>query len=379
MKKLNAEELIAKYLSGVCTSAERTMVEAGFLADLKKYHEEIAAEEIEVAYSRMRRLLPKDKQLQEKLYFHKKLWQKASIAASLLIFLGFALYLSSVYFGKASHVIVAQGNDILPGRNGATLTLANGEKITISDSITGQLAEESGVSIIKDKNGQVNYIKNDSYKKGNINTLETAIGQQSSVKLPDGSIVYLNAASKLVYPTSFSQQKNREVELSGEGFFEIAKDAHHPFIVKTTGQEIEVLGTHFNLNSYANEPGVITTLMEGRIKITVPGLANEILEPGDQATLRDTELNIRKVETEYALSWKNGYFMFDHETLDEIMTKLARWYNVKVVYRHSDLMNRRFFGSISKYENVSKILEIMEKTNVANFTISGNTIFIDKK
>ncbi|TKC57126.1 DUF4974 domain-containing protein [Pedobacter hiemivivus] len=290
-------------------------------------------------------------------------------------------------------VKIAYQNDIAPGKNGATLTLSSGKKIYLSDFQDGTIASESGVSITKDSIGQLIYTinRNTSSGKG-VNTLETSKGEQSQVRLPDGSTVYLNAASSLSYPANFTEHPYRKVKLSGEAYFEVAKDKAHPFIVQTKGQQVQVLGTHFNINAYPDETAIKTTLLEGSVSVTllsasgnrkgitagepVTSKSKIILKPGQQSILAQTEqLNISQVDAQAEVAWKNGEFVFERENIKSIMRKISRWYNVEIIYE-GDVEKKALWGSISRYSNVKNVLEMLSVTGAVAFEIRDQTIIV---
>lgn len=283
-------------------------------------------------------------------------------------------------------------NDIAPGSIGATLTLSDGKTIKLSEAKNGDLAIEAGVTISKSANGQITYKIIGSTHGGNtVNTLSTAKGETYDLLLPDGTLVSLNAASSLSYPSSFAHTKERRVKLKGEGYFKVAKDKAHPFIVKTANQEVQVLGTHFNITAYEDDRSTKTTLIEGAVRLTSIApfehagakvenrVKTEILKPNEQAVLNNGAFRIAQVDAQDAIAWKQGYFAFNNETLEEIMNRVERWYNVSVVFEDSTLKKETFIGSVSKYGHVSKVLKFLAGTNTITFKIEGKTIRVGRK
>ncbi|QPH40928.1 FecR family protein [Pedobacter endophyticus] len=305
-----------------------------------------------------------------------KSWPGIAVAASILAILSIGTYYFISQNTLKKQTITYQ-NDVAPGKPGATLTLADGRKILIKEAMTGNIAAESGVKIYKNKSGQIVYeiVDRDLAATGS-NMLSTMRGEQMQVILPDGTLVFLNAESSLKYPTSFVKQDEREVSLTGEGYFEVAKDKAHPFIVKTGQQEVEVLGTHFNINSYTNEPGVKTTLLEGSVKISA-NQKTKILTPGNQAVNINGDINISKVDTELAVAWKNNNFVFDVLSIKEIMRMLERWYNVDVIYT-DHIPEGTFWGSVSRFDNISQVLISLEATGNVHFEIKGRKIYVSR-
>lgn len=307
--------------------------------------------------------------------FQARLWPKLIAAASIVLVAGVGFYFYNT--NKKAEQQSVYANDIDPGKNGATLTLADGKKILINDVGAGNIASQSGVRISKTADGQIIYeITGSNSGKTEYNTLTTTRGEQTQVRLPDGSLVFLNAVSSLKFPTSFAKLKERSVEILGEGYFEIAKDKVHPFIVKNEKQQIEVLGTHFNVNAYHDEPSVKTTLLEGSIKISTAQNAS-VLKPGEQAVNSNENLAIGNVDVDKAVAWKNAKFVFDDENIESVMRKLSRWYNVEVVYQ-DNVSNRTFTGSISRYDKISKILDKITYIEAVHFKVEGRRITVMK-
>lgn len=309
-----------------------------------------------------------------------KLWPRIAVAAAIAIVLFCAgLFFYKLNINQEQLNQIAYKNDVAPGKTGATLTLANGKKIRLSDAANGELANEAGVLVTKSANGQLVYeIKGSDIGTNKINTLSTARGETYQVRLPDGSLVWLNAASSLTYSANLTAHGKRRVRLDGEGYFEIAKDKTHPFVVTTGKQEVEVLGTHFNINAYANEPVVKTTLIEGKVKVNGFNGHEKILKPGEQATLTENNLLIHQADEDEVLAWRNGLFIFNDEPLESIMRKIARWYDVEVIYEGNVDRNQLFGGGISRYDNISILLKTLEITEGVHFKIQGRRIVVTK-
>ncbi|MEQ7802383.1 FecR domain-containing protein [Pedobacter sp. ASV1-7] len=312
-----------------------------------------------------------------------RFWQVAA-AAMLIVTVGLGMYFLADQSPRAEESIVLR-NDIDPGKQGATLTLADGKKIRLGDASSGKLAEQAGVLISKAAGGGLLYEIKDSdagrkvrsnQSVNTVNTLSTAKGETYQLRLPDGSRVWLNAASSLTYAVSFQGRSLRTVKLQGEGYFEIAEDKAHPFIVESAGQQVEVLGTHFNINSYADEPFIKTTLLEGSVKVR-SGAEEKLLKPGYQALNSGKQINITQTDVSLAIAWKNNEFVFESETLPNIMKMLERWYDVKVIYEGpvpADLFN----GGVSRFDKVSEVLKVLESTKKVRFRTDGRVIYVSK-
>lgn len=371
-----SEENEAFYLS-----VEKVWRLSGKAAQLASLDHHQAVERFSKRLNKQRQNLPTKKiKLSRATVFLR--WAAAAVV---LLALGSVIYL---YSGGKSlfHKQRTYASDAAPGSNKAILVLANGQKISLSDIHNGDVAKEAGLSITKTADGQLVYnIVDDkpdgATKEDTFNTIETPKGGVWQIKLPDGSSVWLNAASSLTYPLSFAKGKKRMVELKGEAYFEVSKDKDHPFVVKTAKQEVEVLGTSFNINSYADESEVKTTLLEGSVKV-MPYLAGQqadVLKPGEQAVLNEKGMNIKEVDAEESIDWKNGYFMFNNEKQENIMRKIARWYNVQIEYADVSAKDVMYYGSISRFENVSKVLRKFEQTGEVRFEINKNKITVYKE
>ncbi|HWW42119.1 MULTISPECIES: FecR family protein [Pedobacter] len=306
------------------------------------------------------------------------LWPRyflAAAIAAIVVGAGLFYYKGTKNKESVNHAYVS---DIAPGKVGATLTLANGKKISLGDARKGELANEAGTSILKTADGQVVYeMKGHSGTSDKINTLTTANGETYILTLPDKSKVWMNAASSLTYSTSLNQHGIRKVQLQGEAYFEIFKDKAHPFVVQTNKQEIEVLGTHFNVNSYNDEPGIETTLMEGSVKIT-SGRFQKILKPGEQAINKGNSMAVNHVDVQTVVDWKNGDFNLDKVNFKVAMRKIARWYDVEIIYDASITDDMETGGWVSRGSNLSSILKLIESSGLVHFKVEGRKVYVYK-
>ena len=358
-----------------------------------------------------------------------RLWPRIAAAAVILLVVGAGLFFYTSYYAPRhldDRRDPLSANDIAPGKVGATLTLANGKTIVLSEAKNGELAKESGVAITKTANGQLVYVISSEHSGENralrelsgakslpavemTNTLTTTKGETVQVRLPDGTAAWLNAGSTLKYPASFVGGKNRRVELSGEAYFEVAKDKDHPFMVQTDKQLVEVLGTHFNINSYSYEQETKTTLLEGSVKVTSYQSApssrgtegslghatsrdlshsrddgkvrdkgqSAILKPGEQSLVTTGFLKIIPVDVEVATAWKNGNFLFREEKLESVLNRLAYWYDVEIIYEGKKPI-MVISGVIKRKRKLSLVLDLISMSGGVNFRIEGRKVYVEK-
>lgn len=265
-------------------------------------------------------------------------------------------------------------NDVLPGGDKAILTLDDGRKIVLDTASNGELMVQGGTRLIKE-GARVRYDKEADAEKVYYNTISTPRGGQYRLELADGTKVWLNAASSLRFPSSFLGN-DRLVELRGEGYFEVAHDASKPFHVRVNNMDVQVLGTHFNINSYGDEQEIKTTLLEGAVLVT-NNTGQAYLHPGQQAVIQRGQDYVRvdnNVDVDEVMAWKNGLFSFNNTSLDEIMKQIGRWYNVEVVYE-SGVPQETFNGTISRNTNLSDVLKVLEYSYI-RYRVEGNVITV---
>ncbi|HLT86338.1 MAG TPA: FecR domain-containing protein [Sphingobacterium sp.] len=262
-------------------------------------------------------------------------------------------------------------NAFAPGGNRASLTLSNGQQIELSDAYSGiivddQIAYEDGSKLF-----------DDNIDKQTMLTLSTPRGGQYQIILPDGTKVWLNAESKLHYPYRFSTGV-RLVELEGEAYFEVAHQKNTPFIVTTSKEKVEVLGTHFNINSYRSDENSTVALLEGKVKVSLEGDVTNVLNPGQQSVVRGGMMEIRSVNVDESVAWKNGEFMFNNETLASVMKKVARWYDIEIDVSPG-LKDVEIWGSVSRYDNFNTVLKLIKMTDDRiRFQVEGRRVRVMK-
>lgn len=308
--------------------------------------------------------------------------RRMTIAASVIFLLGIGIYF--LFLDKKGNDIAKNNGtqhqkfktDVAPGGNKAILTLADGSTIVLDNVSNGAITQQGGTNVIKLDNGVLAYNAiNTNEAEVLYNTITTPRGGQYQLTLADGSKVWLNAASSLRFPAIFFG-KERKVELTGEAYFEIAKNVNMPFKVEVKKMVVQVLGTHFNINSYDDEAVIKTTLLEGAVSVKKDNNLRQ-LSAGQQAQLNnkgEIEL-IDNVDTEETIAWKNGKFIFTGNDIQSVMRQLGKWYDIEVEYR-GDLTNEEFVGIISRNVNISQILEMLEKTRAVNFEIKDRKVIV---
>lgn len=303
-------------------------------------------------------------------------WVWAAACLPLLLLGGFYYLHKQPQAPPLVKTVVQPPPQIPPGKNGAILTLEDGRTVLLDSLGNGKIASQHGADVVIDK-GSLTYANaNNDNRELVYNTLSTPRGRQFHIQLSDGSAVWLNAASSIRYPIVFSGAQ-RVVEITGEAYFEIAKNAAQPFIVKTERDaQIEVLGTGFNVNAYANEAVAKTTLIEGKVRVAAGGSQPVVLRPGEQVSLLPSSQLSQPlaVETEKVVAWKNGVFDFTDESLQDVMKQLERWYDIDVVYE-KNIPIIRFYGKMTKNISLNDLLIILEKSKV-HFQIEGRTLIV---
>jgi transmembrane sensor len=304
-----------------------------------------------------------------------RLWPRWVAAAAILFIVAVGVYFYQQQSILKKDTSIAQQQDFTPGGNKAFLTLSNGKRIDLNASKNTTLAENGGISISKTADGQLIYeIKEETGDVIGNNTIETPKGGQYQIKLPDGTMVWLNASSSMTYPVRFTGAE-RLVEITGEAYFEVAHNAQKPFIVKSRQQRIEVLGTHFNVMAYGDEIETKTTLLEGSVKVMSPK-KQLLLKPGQQSSVSVNGASLEEdVDIDGVVAWKNGKILLNDMSIQHIMRSLSRWYNFEVEYQ-GNAITTTFGGSFSRTKNLSTILRSLESTGDVHFKIEGRRIIV---
>ncbi len=383
MEKAAFYKLLDKYIAGEASLEEEQQL-LNFYSSFNRSGETRSETDLDSLDEKMYNRLIDGLDLDEPVQRNRRgLFRKLSIAATLIIAAAVSLYfytgtekIEPEYFTE-----IGVKNDIAPGDNKAILTLADGSRISLDDAAKGFVASQGNTSITKTEDGQIVYRKNGEGIKSITgssvaNTIQTPKGGRYTISLPDGSKVWLNSASTLTYPTTFALSE-RKVKLIGEAYFEIAKNKKVPFRVESNNQTVEVLGTHFNINSYEDEAYIKTTLLEGSVRIILNSSnpKGQLLKPGEQSltSASRSDIKVQDTDTEKAIAWKNGYFKFKNTPIKDIMREIERWYDVELVY-DGKLAPDEFTGYISNDVKISGVLKMLEESGGIKFTVKGRKL-----
>ena len=378
--------LIEKYLAGSATEDEKSIV--------NKWYQSFQDESVEIVTSDKNSKVQTEQRIKERLLASinenkkgiNKWWMRSAAVAVLLI--GIAVYFFISSDDKKQNTAVAeapvkQTEEIVPGGDRAMLTLADGSTIILDSASNGLLSQQGGIKVQKLDNGLLSYTINSKLitekDQAFYNTITTPRGGQYQVTLSDGTKVWLNAASSIHFPVIFAGTE-RKVEITGEAYFEVAKNASMPFKVIAGSSEVEVLGTHFNINSYMDESSVKTTLLEGLVKVSVTGnnQSPKFLKAGQQTAInKDGKISVsNNADLDEAVAWKNGRFQFNSADLKSILRQISRWYDVDVEYRGN--VDIHFTGQLPRNDNVTKVFEKLALTGEVRFKTEGKKIIVSR-
>lgn len=307
--------------------------------------------------------------------------QKIGAAASVILLLSAGLWFVLSRNKKQPPVKLAETRQAMPekdpGRNTAILTLGDNSFVEL-DSVGNGVVSTQGGSLVQLADGALAYTLQQHTHSNEItyNKITTPRGGEFTITLSDGTKVWLNAASSLRFPTAFNGD-TREVELTGEAYMEVAQDNKRPFAVKIKGVNVAVLGTQFNINGYEDEEEVVTTLVDGRVRVSAVNNADQLLAPGQHAVLNNNSGNlfIEKADVAEETAWKNGKTYFNGANIKQIMRQISRWYDVDVVYK-GNAVNMDFTCTVSRKDKLSKLLSLLELTGAVEFTMESNTIIV---
>jgi len=390
MDNQQIQDLMERFQTGKCTRSELVKVrhlvhkfredESSGLSELEL---DSIGEEMHTAIDReLAFIVPKPKRL-----------LRLNVRWAVLAAAGAAFMVLFVYFFKDPWYYKRFANNIGPGSSKAVLVLNDGESIRLEGASIGLLAMQSDTRIVKTGDGKIVYTDHPGGASiAEMNRIETPRGGNYKISLPDGTMIWLNAASTLTYPISFNGRGERRVKLSGEAYFEVSKDRSKPFLVESNGQVVEVLGTHFDVRCYADDNEARTALLEGSVSLTTPWVGpsslnmamvgksaeqnSVVLKPGEMAMNSVGRIRVKQVDVASAVAWKDGELSFRNESVENIMKQISRWYDVEVVFENKDTAHLSLGGSMSKYEDLSNVLRVLELTGDLKFKLEGRKVTV---
>ncbi|WP_176622793.1 FecR family protein [Mucilaginibacter sp. SG538B] len=364
------KELARKYAEGKLTDQQKATLEAWYLE-----HGELP---IDISPEKITAI---GRQIFQKLPGNSRKKITGFILAAAAVSITIISLIIALLFNKPDMVVNNLRRDIPPGGNRAVLTLANGKVIDLEEAANGPLAVQHGTWLVKNSAGQLVY---EDHKDGgpdindHENNIRTPEGGIWALTLSDGTKVWLNNSTSLTFPASFRNRGERRISLAGEAYFEVAKDRRHPFIVQTRHQELRVLGTHFNIRAFADEPQTSTALLEGSVTVSSSNQRlTRILRPGKLSMLTVAGMSISNANTEAIMAWKNGYFRFDNTPVEQVMRELARWYGIEVYYE-GEKPREKLNGRISRNKNISQVLSALRATKIIHFKVEGRRVMVMK-
>lgn len=385
MDKALLAELAHRFTSGTATDEEKALLHQWFDAADKEEIEQVFLSRQETEddvrtrmKARLQRAIEQDERGEQQAPRHIGQYVRWLAAAATLV----VVSLTGLYFWnahKSRQAVESQPattvshNDLQPGGNKATLLLGDGSMVNLGAAKNGVIRQVAGTLIDK-KDGQLRYNVSAANPAPEMNKIQTPRGGQYQVILPDGTKVWLNAASSLTYPTAFTGV-DRTVQLNGEAYFEVAGDKSKPFKVMAGNMQVDVLGTHFNVMAYEDENMIKTTLLEGSVKVTNGG-ASHLLKPGQEGRIERSSdaFKLLDVDANESIAWKNGVFQFGGASIETVMREIVRWYDVDVEYQGRT--NEHFRGTISRSSNASEVFKMLELTGAVHFTIDKKKIIV---
>ena len=375
--------LCEKYLKGIATPEEEILIEEyqnsqglnnNILGDVGANDKERLKA---ILYNRLQASF----QQQAAPVVKMRRWPYAA-AAAILVFISVGIYLVSNKISSTGPTLSKHArpvkNDIQPGSEKAVLTLANGSTITLDDAPNGVVSKQGNSAISKSANGLVINGGNDAGNQLAFNTITIPRGGKYHITLSDGTNVWLNSSSALTFPAAFTGT-DRTVRVTGEAYFEVAKNDKMPFKIDVNGKQVvEVIGTHFNISAYTDENNIITTLLEGSVKVTYKDKSTYIV-PGQMA-VNDfgQHIMVKQANLEEVMAWKNDSFIFNNENITSIMRKISRWYDVDVAY-NGDMTSINFDGSYSRSKGLASLLKNIELVNKVRFITEERRVTVIAK
>jgi len=368
MQENEIKVLLQKYQAGQCTETEAAFLENWFAQWNKELPIDLSPDQLAAELQAISGNIPLFRKTTV-----RPLWLRIAAAASVLVFLSVGLYFF-LHRQTARQTAQNQAQDIGPGSNKLILTLGNGKKIDLTTAKNGQIAVQGQTAIRKVSNGQVVYTASAAALPDvQYNTVSAPAGATGALTLADGTKVWLNAASSITFPTIFTGKK-RAVKITGEVIIKPAHDPGMPFYASVRNQVTRDIGTEFDINAYDDEPVIKTTLIEGSIQVNA---ANHsiVLKPGQQSLVSAGKFQVEEGNVSYATAWRDGYIRCGGEDIHAIMRKLARWYNVDVIYE-GKISSDGFYGTISRYKNISQALHLLSYSNQVHFKVEGRRVTV---
>ena len=370
-------KLYQKYVSGKCTPEEEKKL-FNYQDSFKMWPTNVSDEDRQQEKLQRRKIYQRIAQtVSSNGVKVRSLWFRYAAAVFIILSVGIVFFVNNVEEQQKIETHLTVKKKIIADSSGVMLTLSDGSVISLDNESSGLLSEEGSVKINKTKDGDIIYEAN-SYSINqpvSLNKLYIPKGMQYKLKLSDGTSVWLNANSTLSYPSSFKGDE-REVELSGEAYFEVAKNDKMPFIVKTRETRVRVLGTHFNISAYAGDDFEKTTLLEGSVKVS-HSTQSVILKPGQQGVIEELnkDIKVKEVDLQRELAWKDGYFIFKDDNIKDVMKQISRWYDVDVAYE-TTAQGKSFGGIYSRSKELEELLKGLELTGTVKFRIEGGKIYV---
>nr|WP_162988906.1 FecR domain-containing protein [Pedobacter schmidteae] len=380
MDARNAKKLIEKFQEGTASKDETALIEKWIvLGNVKNL--DLSDEELKNDVSDIRDRLPL--KYRDQALKLMPIWRYIRVAAAVVtVTLGVWLYTSHYYGGNQAKKGSRYAMDVSPGKHAATLTLSDGKTIKLDEEKAGIVIGEKSLAY----NDGTRVSTQDNRNDDQMLTATTPRAGTYQLTLSDGTKLWLNADSKVSFPSRFYGAQRTVMLLNGEAYFEVTKNDKKPFIVLTEDQKLEVLGTHFNISAYKDENNTKTTLLEGAVQVSllkkedvaVSKKAAVKLLPGQQAILSKNIISVVPVNTDHAVDWKNGDFIFKDEGLESVMRKVARWYDVEIVYKSDYPQQVKLGGFISRYRDLSAVLQLIESTGKVHFEIKDKSIIVGR-
>lgn len=396
MQEARMNYLLERYFTKTCTLAEKEELSALLLemendevlkSQVEKIwtnyapDEQIPLETADRYFNNILQQATRPVPVRKVAYLHSS-WLRYAAAAVLISGIAAYAWFSYPHHEKTPVAAAAAANkEIAPGSTGAVLTLADGSQVVLDSLHNGLIATQGGSKVVLGKEGLAYNTGGAATADVTYNTMTTPKGRQFQLLLPDGTKVWLNAASSIRYPTFFNGSE-RKVTISGEAYFEVAGNDKMPFMVKVgEAAEVLVLGTHFNINAYTGETSINTTLLEGAVQV-LAGSEAAVIRPGEQARISAMASAkkmqvVKDIDVNNAIAWKNGYFRFDGMDLPMVMREISRWYDVEVTYKGA-IPEKQFGGELPRSITLQHLLKLIEFGDV-QLTLSGNHITITGK